>query len=670
MSHQRSLQEILEAEYPLLDTSLLAALISDFPSPTDASDNSLEELRKTLSQLSLEAEAQQEQADSNVRAPTSRENGREASACPESDDVCGSENGGSSPDNLSISGSGVHTSISSATSFPSTTSPLEFLQILFPHISLTTIQKAWDERNALDDELIYPLDRVQDEMERDLSGVVDDLLTLEYLQDLNERGLEPISDTDSDSDVWQKATAGGNHPPRRPKPPKRSHTYKVPLVDTLQRQHVLRESVNKSTVSLSHSFSDDPWVRLTSLATRLSDLLPDTTSGFFMSYFHAPGSRATTAKTGWKGEGDAVRSALSDIVTRCPALLNEVELNGRINAVREIVLSTNTDDFMQLDAEQKSQLNRDIRLCVAATRGESAASLDLVWLLRDLDEAFDQGTGIAHALVATEATSLGTPQSHTETAWAAESTRGIKSPFITLPTQPPPAPPPPLSQKHPPPTFSSKKNREWTLVEPRRPAPDKYIHPHAEFIPAYSNRRGTMNRRPVKGPGNQFGKGGKGDVGELGRSAKWYQERAGDLQSQRNEALREASRHWQNRNAKTRGGEVAFYYAQKARELQEQQKEWALGAARMMVQEKRSKSNEYNVLDLHGLTISEACIIVKEALSASPPCPAQPLRIITGRGQHSVGQVGVLGPAVKDMLRGEGFQVGKMDGGLIVRGKR
>lgn len=48
---------------------------------------------------------------------------------------------------------------------------------------------------------------------------------------------------------------------------------------------------------------------------------------------------------------------------------------------------------------------------------------------------------------------------------------------------------------------------------------------------------------------------------------------------------------------------------------------------------------------------------------------AKPLKVITGRGRHSVNGVGVLGPAVKAALVGEGWNVGTWEAGLVVRGK-
>lgn len=46
---------------------------------------------------------------------------------------------------------------------------------------------------------------------------------------------------------------------------------------------------------------------------------------------------------------------------------------------------------------------------------------------------------------------------------------------------------------------------------------------------------------------------------------------------------------------------------------------------------------------------------------------AKPLKIITGRGKHSLNQVGVLKPAVRKALVEDGWSVGSWDGGLVVR---
>ncbi len=133
----------------------------------------------------------------------------------------------------------------------------------------------------------------------------------------------------------------------------------------------------------------------------------------------------------------------------------------------------------------------------------------------------------------------------------------------------------------------------------------------------------------------------------------------------------------------------------------------ALNLARAMVQEKRCfglpsccpqlltppfrlASGDPNSIDLHGTTVPEALAIVQETLKDFNPSPSQfsillsvhflyqvcflrtgkTLKIITGRGAHSVNQVAVLKPALKKSLVQEGWDVGSWEAGLIVRGRR
>lgn len=114
-----------------------------------------------------------------------------------------------------------------------------------------------------------------------------------------------------------------------------------------------------------------------------------------------------------------------------------------------------------------------------------------------------------------------------------------------------------------------------------------------------------------------------------------------------------------------------------------------------------------NIIDLHGLTREESLVIVRDALEerashvdrecfissllldsmhiglnlrvyalllyfSSPPAAARreaPLRIITGRGNHSAGNVSVLGPFLTNSLKAEGWGVHKMDGWIIVNNR-
>lgn len=113
-----------------------------------------------------------------------------------------------------------------------------------------------------------------------------------------------------------------------------------------------------------------------------------------------------------------------------------------------------------------------------------------------------------------------------------------------------------------------------------------------------------------------------------------------------------------------------------------------------------------NVVDLHGLTREESLVIVRDALEerashvdrecsvfslvlystyiglylriyallfcSSSTAAARreaPLRIITGRGNHSAGKVSVLRPFLTSTLKAEGWSVHKMEGGLVVNSR-
>jgi len=171
----------------------------------------------------------------------------------------------------------------------------------------------------------------------------------------------------------------------------------------------------------------------------------------------------------------------------------------------------------------------------------------------------------------------------------------------------------------------------------------------------------------VRGTGNGLGKGGRGDVGELTRPD--LRQRMAASLKRRDEMLREASKAWSRGSARTRGGEVALYFAERAREFQELARREALNEARIMVESKRERPADRRTVDLHGTSIAEAVVIVKDILEEEGCSAANPLRIITGRGTHSVNGVGVLKPAVRNALVRDGWNVGVWDGGLVVRGR-
>ena len=111
----------------------------------------------------------------------------------------------------------------------------------------------------------------------------------------------------------------------------------------------------------------------------------------------------------------------------------------------------------------------------------------------------------------------------------------------------------------------------WQTVKPRPPKPP-LVHPLAAHIPAYNRTNGNLKGKGKvkRGAGNTFGMGGKGDVGELelGASTKlnWRADtrrQISECRRRRDEALRDASRYWQQGNVKSRGGEIALYFAER-----------------------------------------------------------------------------------------------------------
>lgn len=433
-----------QAEYPFLDASLIAALIAELP--PDISDEALDHLRGTLHVLSLHAE--QDDSEQVQLEPE----------CGPSSDMLDSEIS-CTPDSLSSFTPATSTSsIPAGVSNHQISTAQGFFHVLFPHLPPSLIEKTLRSQGGLDS---------QDDIfnEDEMHTIVDHLLNLEYIQDLTERGIEGLSETQADVDEpWKLATHKRNHTKSTKRP---RHT--VALIDIRQRQHVAHESnVNKTArVIRPQLFLDDPWTRLRSLATRASDLLPSTRPEYFISYFHTPTSKLPNVRAGWKAEADALRQALTDLVARYPSKVNQVQLASSSEILSSILLPSEDE---ALDAEQKNRVQEDIRLCLAATQGDGDAALDLVGLLCELEEAFEVGDGIAHTLPLPPTLDGGNVE------------------------LPPAAPPPP--HKHPPstsptPSRGTPGHDGWTLVKPKKSS-NKHVHPHAAFIPAYSNRSVLM----------------------------------------------------------------------------------------------------------------------------------------------------------------------------------
>ncbi|KII87287.1 hypothetical protein PLICRDRAFT_42932 [Plicaturopsis crispa FD-325 SS-3] len=599
------LYETLEAEFcPPLDTSLLAALVAEVERDSHGNAQSptsgdVQGLRKMLQELAAQAERDEhEQLSTDFGClDLAHSVTTEDTTTPELFDS--GETTAASSSETSSSGSSAH----------HFSSPLGFLQAALPHIPSATLQRALLDAGVDADD--------NAESDVDMEAVIDGLLTREYIQELEERGIDALETEDVAEKSWEtvevkkKSTTFPKANANGVKAGKRKNISKgktIPLVDIRQRQHVpLRvDTGSKST--------PDPWTQLTSLSSHLADLLAPHPPAFFQSYFHSPA---------YSSPAHALRAALHSLMS--PSDRDNADYNPTLFGLFDVLRAS--PKYESLSSAQSSSLLSDASLALHAAQGRADDALDIVRLLHDLDSDSDYALemGIYH--------SPAPPPTPSTSPW-----------LTAVPTSPTQSTIPPATR--PPPTTkvkqtSTARSSAWQTIPARKHPPGP--HPLAAAIPAYA-------QRPINTPSM---------LGRTGDNAR----------RKRDELLREAGRAWARGNKKTHGGEVALYYAERAREQQEVVKSEALDEARATVQSKRLASGNKDTIDLHGTTVSEALVIVKEILSIDGASSTKPLKIITGRGTHSTNRVGVLKPAVKAALTEQGWNVGTWDGGLVVRGR-
>lgn len=403
---------------------------------------------------------------------------------------------------------------SSGSSKDSFSSPLGFLQAALPHVSVQRLSQALADAEG-------------NERDMDMWDIVATILTDESVREMEERGFAGLEDIEmgsmppDDEIMWETVEKKKKPEQAKATKGKSSRSTKFTLVDVRQQQH-RRPSKKGSAVHLL----PDLWTQVSSLSAHLESLLPPHPSSFFQSYFHSP--EYTTPY-------DALSAALTAISISQTPSTSDIHTSILFN-----LLDVLLPEYEDVDSLQRSRLISDTELSVKVTNGRGDDALDLVKLLRDLDSDSSSylEMGIYH---------LPAPSPTKDFV--------IKR---SLPAGPPiPQPPPPsTSRLRPPSPIAKKPSRfQWQDV-PQRKIVDRAPHPLSPHIPAYSR---DVNGIKVRGGGNGLGKGGKGDVGELAESRR----RMTESMKKRNELLREASRMWQRGNARTRGGEVAFYFAEK-----------------------------------------------------------------------------------------------------------
>ena len=499
-----------QAEFsPPLDTSLIAALVADY---VDSDGNGTEEilqiLRGMLSELAARADEDETRLVSGLNdlriSPT--------------EDTTDTHDLFSSSENASVPYTAATSNFSSEsdTSAQPFSSPLGFLQAAFPHLPTSRLRSA--------------LGSPEDVNEIDMEDVVGNILSQEYVRELEERGLE--DDAPEPSEPWQTV-----QPKQKAKKKKAGKT--ITLVDIRQQQHARPSSSAPSTPTTSL----DPWTQVSSVATRLSYLLPSRTAAYFQSLFHAPNFPTPSA---------ALRSGLASM--KAPSRSSDpdgmLEMEMKFNILEMLTATQSASDLTEGDIDD---LKGDVELCVNASLasrpsgdGVAEAALELVSLLRELESGKIEW-GVYHA--------PSTPSTSSSSSVSGGPRLNRRS---TLPAGPP-SPPHVLPRKPTLGTFGGSAtpvvSDAWQTIPviPRGPVQS----PHADFIPAYNPSAKIGKGRHARKPTKAVEK--KRDV----LDPYWHRQRAHELLEKRKEALLEASRMWQRSTVKNRGGEAALIFAER-----------------------------------------------------------------------------------------------------------
>ena len=406
--------------------------------------------------------------------------------------------------------------------------------------------------------------RLQDP-EYDMEGIVEDLLSEDYVRELEERGLEDES-IDEELEQWTVVTRKSHRAPPSVNKKRKEKGRTIALTDIRQQHHIRPESQLRS--------SGDPWNQVASMSSYVESLLGRPAS-YFQSYMHNP-QYTTPAK--------ALRAAFQSLEKQQQREANAEDETKVLMSLMEFIRSSPDFDFDNLDREAKEQLYGDAELSLATSKGSPDVALDLVKLLHELelDGESGQEMGVYHSPASPLPSSSSCAQSTLSIKVA--PTSAVSAPVspvsrrATLPRAPSPPSVPPKQRPPPAPSESA-----WQTIPVRAKPPD--VHPLASFIPAYNPS--NVSRRKPRAPFNRPAPNSNGTTGRAKAMLGSYRSRIEAAHSQRDEALRTASRHWNSGGGRNRGGEVALFYAQEAQRHQAEAQKLQLDAMRKLVDGKR-----------------------------------------------------------------------------------
>jgi len=495
---------------------------------------------------------------------------------------------------------------------------LRFVGTAFPRLSEREIKKVLKDGNSF---------AAYSETGIDMDRVMDNLLSQEYTANLQERGLEK-AEYDAMEGPTLPTSVSEPVPCLSASPKKKSGKGRTIALNDVRQQHhitpVLHGKNGRKKDNRSHGAMDlDPWSQLSSLSDFFASLIPRITAIYFQPYLHKPD---------YGGPSGAIRAAINDLAAarNCLRESDPAALVGFLE-----VLHASHDYCDDLNLEKRDQLIKDSGVALSLCDSPDNAHALVCRLVElDMDAITDKSEGVYHSKPSAISPSASTPSIPMKsTSLAPQHIQSTKDP--------------PFSNGDPDPAG------EW-ITAPRRPP--KLPHPLAQSIPAY-------NKAQVNGNGN---------------SSEPLKDRYHSNQQQawrrRKDLLKQASHYWRQGSrvggSKSVGGSIAFFYANRARELADQSRSWGLERAIASIESKRSTGLR-NVIDLHGLTVDEAKAVVENVLQQGTDGCSQdrPLEIITGVGRHSANKVGVLLPAIQKKLTEEGWNVRTIRAGLKVSGK-
>ncbi|KDN35972.1 hypothetical protein RSAG8_11183, partial [Rhizoctonia solani AG-8 WAC10335] len=319
--------ETLQSQYSSLDASLIAAFLTEFDIKQQ---QQLTQLHETL-----------------------------ASLCSPADDV---ESISSALDRASLTSSGSVSDVfndssssptsSSSNSLESLSTPLGFLQNLFPDIDSKTLQSTLDEHGA-----------------DNLEPIIDILLSNDLIRDLRERGGwvdgdSPQTLAPESVEEWASVTEAQRHPPPTPTTPTRKAKSKAkgkgkqPSFVLGVVRHGQLPPHRSAPIASPSATAVDPWTYIDSVATRLNSVLPNVPVATFSSAFHNP-EHSTPA--------NALRATLTNL--------------GNTNTVDDFALASL---ICLLDAGPDDHF--DANLCLRATASQPDDAYHLIEILKELDD--------------------------------------------------------------------------------------------------------------------------------------------------------------------------------------------------------------------------------------------------------------------------------------------